>query len=74
LEAGVKSADTNGSGWLSKMRGHIKSLGTNGATVNGIRAKMVLDLRVQPGGWAAAQPLVKWGLSHNVIVKVREYR
>jgi filamentous hemagglutinin len=69
----VKSADTRGSGWLSHVKGHIEDLGTNGATVSGRRAKMKLDLRVQPGGLAAARPLVKWAQRYKVVVTIKEY-
>jgi filamentous hemagglutinin len=51
----LKSVDTAGSTWLGRMQDHIIDLGTNGAKVNGVPANMVLDLRVQPSGSAAAK-------------------
>ncbi|KTB55901.1 MULTISPECIES: hypothetical protein [Pseudomonas] len=70
----LKSVDTVGSTWLSRMQDHIIDLGTNGAKVNGLPANMVLDLRVQPGGSAAAKSLVEFGREYNVKVVVKEFK
>lgn len=40
------------------MQDHILDLGTRGATVNRNPANMILDMRVQPGGAAAARSLI----------------
>jgi len=69
----VKTANTSGTGWLRAMHEHIRDLGTRGATINGQPANMVLDLRVQPGGTAAAQPLVDLGRRLGVRVIVKEW-
>ena len=37
-------------------------------------ARMVLDLRVQPGGAAAAQPLIQYGAKNNVTVIIKEFK
>ncbi len=70
----VKSVDTTGSTWLGRMQDHIYDLGANGATVNGNSAKMILDLRVQPGGAASAQPLIQYGAKNNVTVIIKEFK
>jgi len=64
----LKSVDTRGSTWLTRMEDHIVDLGNSGATVNGIPANMILDLRVQPGGIPSAQPLIQFGRNNNVTV------
>ncbi|MEC6746876.1 hypothetical protein THH46_24040 [Pseudomonas sp. NA13] len=56
------------------MQDHIIDLGTNGAKVNGVPANMVLDLRVQPGGSAAAKSLIEFGREYNVKVVVKEFK
>ncbi len=69
----LKTVETTGSSWLGEMQKHILDLGTRGATVNGGPAKMILDLRVQPGGAAAAQSLVGYGRQYGVTVIVKEF-
>ncbi|MFZ6768536.1 hypothetical protein ACO0LM_15870 [Undibacterium sp. Di26W] len=69
----LKSVDTTGTSWMGRMQNEIDNLGTNGATVNGQLANMVLDIRVQPGGSAAAQPLVNYGAARGVTVIIKEY-
>jgi RHS repeat-associated protein len=69
----LKTVNTTGSSWFEDMENHIDDLATRGATVNGQPANMILDLRVQPGGTAPAQPLVDYGDSVGVTVKVSEY-
>ncbi len=70
----LKSVDTAGSTWLGRMQDHIIDLGTNGAKVNGVPANMVLDLRVQPSGSAAAKSLIEFGREYNVKVIVKEFK
>jgi len=69
----LKTADTTGENWIRPLMNHIEALGTRGATVGGEPADMFLDLRVQPGGAAAAQPLIKFGEKFNVTVTIREH-
>ncbi|WP_447610686.1 hemagglutinin repeat-containing protein [Stenotrophomonas maltophilia] len=70
----LKSVDTSGSSWLSRMQDHIVDLGSNGATVNGAPTQMVLDLRVQPGGLMDAQSLINFGVENNVKVIIKEFK
>lgn len=70
----LKTVDTRGTTWLGRIEDHIYDLGASGATINGTPAKMVLDLRVQPGGAAAAQALVTHGANNNVVVIIKELR
>jgi filamentous hemagglutinin len=56
----LKTVDTRGSGWMSDMRSEIRSL-SGAREVNGVSANMGLDIRVQPGGAAAAAPLITYG-------------
>lgn len=69
----LKTVDTTGTTWLPRMESVIDQLGSSGATVNGTPANMVLDLRVQPGGSAAAQSLVSYGASRGVTVTIKVY-
>lgn len=69
----LKTVDTTGSTWLPRMEGVIDQLGSSGATVSGAPANMVLDVRVQPGGSAAAQSLVSYGASRGVTVTIKVY-
>lgn len=59
---------------MGRMQDHIIELGTNGAKVNGVPANMVLDLRVQPSGSAAAKSLIEFGREYNVKVIVKEFK
>jgi filamentous hemagglutinin len=70
----LKTVDTNGGSWLSDMKSHITDLSSSGATVNDKSANMILDLRVQPGGAAAAQQLIEYGQEHGVTVIVKEFK
>ena len=45
-----------------------------GATVNDKPASMILDLRVQPGGAAAADQLIEFGRARGVTVVVKEFK
>jgi filamentous hemagglutinin len=69
----LKTVDTTGTTWLPRMERIIDQLGSSGATVNGTPANMVLDLRVQLGGRAAAQSLVSYGASRGVTVTIKAY-
>jgi hypothetical protein len=69
----LKTADTTGRGWLGDLQRHVKDLGASDATVNSQPATMVLDLRVQPGGAAAARVLIAYGKKFGVQVIVKEY-
>ena len=69
----LKSVDTTGSSWVTRMQDHIRDLGSRAATVNGQRANMILDLRVQPGGAGQAQQLIDYGSRQGVTVVVKEY-
>ena len=69
----LKTVDTTGSTWLPRMEGVIDQLGSSDATVNGSPANMVLDLRVQPGGAAAAQQLISYGARQGVTVRIKVY-
>ena len=54
------------------MEKHIVDLGSRGATTDGVKASMILDLRVQPGGANFAQSLIKYGKQRGVTVIVKE--
>ncbi|MGF6604825.1 hypothetical protein P3T23_009581 [Paraburkholderia sp. GAS448] len=69
----LKTVDTTGSTWLPRMEGVIDQLGSSNATVNGSPANMVLDMRVQPGGAAAAQQLISYGAQQGVTVRIMVY-
>ncbi|MBS1912880.1 MAG: hypothetical protein JST22_12915 [Bacteroidetes bacterium] len=71
----VKTVDTRGFGWMERMEDHIRDLDDREITVNGEPVALKrLDIRVEPGGYEAAKPLVEYGKEHNVAVTVREYR
>lgn len=69
----LKSVDTAGSTWMGRMTSHIDDLATRGATVNGQKANMVLDLRVQAGGAKDAASLVQYGRQQDINVVVKEF-
>ncbi len=69
----LKSVDTTGSTWLGRMHEHIRDLGTRGAFVDGVPANMILDLRIQSGGAAAAQQLIEFGKQFGVTVIVKVF-
>lgn len=69
----LKTVDTTGSTWMSRMENTINELRDSGITVNGTPATKILDIRVQPGGVAAAQALVDYGKRRNVTVVVKEF-
>jgi len=70
----VKSVNTGGKTWMRRMEAHIRQLSGRGVTVDGQPARMWLDLRVPPGGAAAAQPLVDYGMKRGVTVVIKEFR
>jgi hypothetical protein len=71
----LKSSDTAAKSWrstgMSKMRKHIRELGS-GMTVGDQPANVILDLRVPPGGAAAAEPLINYGRQFGVTPIIRE--
>ncbi len=69
----LKTVDTRGGSWMNDMQVHIRDLATRGATVNGVAANMFLDVRVQPGGAAAAQQLIQYGKGLGVGVIIKEF-
>ena len=70
----LKSVDTTSSAWMARMQNHIDDLVLNGVTVNGMPANMRLDIRVQPGGLRAAQPLIEYGKRNGVTVSIKEFK
>jgi len=69
----LRTVDTTGTTWMSRMQEHIVDLGTRGATVDGKAANTILDMRVQPGGFNAAKPLVEFGRQNGVTVIIKEF-
>jgi tetratricopeptide (TPR) repeat protein len=67
----LKTVDTAGKSWMGRAQAHIRDLSTRGATVSGQPANMILDLRVPPGGAAAAQSLVAYGKARGVTVVIK---
>lgn len=55
------------------MINHIDDLASREAKVNGEKANMVLDLRVQPGGSTDASSLIKYGRQQGITVIVKEF-
>jgi hypothetical protein len=68
----LKTVDTNGSGWQTSMRSHIRELETWSSPTNPNAAK-VLDIRVQPGGAISAQSLIDYGASRGVHVRINDF-
>ena len=73
LLVSLKSVDTGGRTWMARMERHIMDLATRDTRVAGAPARVMLDLRVQPGGAPAAAPLIGFGQRHGVTVWVSEY-
>ena len=69
----LKTVDTTGSTWLGRMQDHIDELGKGRGAVNEQPANMVLDLRVQPGGYESAEQLIEYGKQNGVTVIVKEF-
>ncbi|WP_245300445.1 hemagglutinin repeat-containing protein [Rhizobium sp. YK2] len=70
----LKTVDTTGSTWMSRMQNTIDELRRSDITVDGSPATKILDIRVQPGGVDAAQALVDYGRNQGVTVLVKEFR
>ena len=70
----VKSANTTGSSWKNKLQTHIRELGRTDITVSGKPVLKTLDIRVQPGGFNDAKPLIEYGIRRNVEVVIKEYK
>ena len=68
----LKTVNTAGSTWLWRMQRHIRDLASRGALVGGDSARMVLDIRVPPGGAAAARELIGYGEEFGVTVVISE--
>jgi hypothetical protein len=68
----LKSVHTGGSTWGRRMMKHIDDLAL-GHTVGRRKARMELDLRVQPGGVRAAKFLVDYGKKQGVKVRVKQF-
>ncbi|MBY4629957.1 hemagglutinin repeat-containing protein [Rhizobium croatiense] len=69
----LKTVNTTGSSWMGRMERTIDELSGSGITINGNPAKKILDIRVQPGGAAAAQALVDYGRSEGITVLIKEF-
>ena len=69
----LKSVDTTGSTWMGRMSSHIDDLATRGATVDGQKANMVLDIRVQAGGAKDAASLIQYGRQQGANVVIKEF-
>ncbi len=72
----LKTVDTNGLSWRTRMADHAKDLNVRSITVDGVAAIKTLDIRVQPGGFNAAQ---QWADSvraryPRVTINVGEFR
>jgi RHS repeat-associated protein len=70
----LKSIDTTGTTWMRRMQEHIDDLGRGRATVNNVKANMILDLRVQPGGLNEAKSLIGYGQKQGITVIVKEFK
>ncbi|MBB3386679.1 filamentous hemagglutinin, partial [Rhizobium sp. BK609] len=70
----VKTVDTTGSTWMSRIQNTIDELRRSDITVDGSPATKILDIRVQPGGIDAAQALVDYGRNQGITVLVKEFR
>jgi hypothetical protein len=55
------------------MEAHIDDLAFRGASVDGQRADLILDLRVQPGGAGTASDLIQYASQRGVGVVLKEY-
>jgi RHS repeat-associated protein len=69
----LKTVNTTGKTWLKRMRSHIADLGSGRATIDKQRANMILDIRVQPGGFSSAESLIEFGIRNKVNVIIKEY-
>lgn len=69
----LRTVDTNGVSWFGRIANHIEELAESEATVDDRLAKMELDLRVQPGGYEDARPLIDLGIKRGVTVRIKEF-
>jgi RHS repeat-associated protein len=69
----LKSADTATANWLGGLKTEMDTFAGRGIFVDGKPATKVLDLRVPPGGTAAAEPAVTYGQARGLTVTVKEY-
>ena len=69
----LKTANTGGNSWGNDIMKHIVDLDKRRGTVDGNPANMILDLRVQPGGYSDAKHLIEYGTENNVLVKIKEF-
>ena len=69
----LKTVDTTGKTWFERISKHIDDLGTRSANIDGNKAHMMLDLRVQPGGLKEAERLKTTAQDFGVTLKIREF-
>ena len=69
----LKTVDTKGKTWDTRIRKHIDDLYKTGITVASVPARKYLDVRVQPGGYDSAKHLIEYGKAKNVHVFVKEF-
>lgn len=73
----LKSINTNGTSWYDRTKVHIDDLASRnikGSSGNLIpRGNRTLDIRVQPGGLAAASILVAYARNQGIQIKIKEY-
>jgi len=69
----LKTVDTNGKSWDTRIQKHIDDLYKVDITVGNIPARKYLDVRVQPGGYDQAKHLIEYGKAKNIPVYVKEF-
>ena len=73
----LKSVDTTGATWATRMTTHIKDLNSRRAIINGQPAEMMLDIRVQTGGIEAGgqrlDQLKKLAKENNIELNIVEH-
>lgn len=72
----LKTVDTNGITWVSRMRTHIYYLGNRGVASDGIivsKANRTLDICVQPGGMTDAMILKPFVNAVGINLIIKEY-
>jgi len=69
----LKTVNTNGRSWLYSMRRHIDELAEAEAGVGDQVGRIILDIRVQPGGTSAAQSLIEYGRKLGIPVIIKEF-
>lgn len=71
----LKTVDTTGKTWVKRMKSHIIDLSKSGATIDGKLASMRLDIRVQPGGFQAAENALKdFAKQKEVQLIIKEFK